>query len=79
MNDQNIKEQLLQNHEEYRRLWEQHQSFEQRLKQISSKSFVTDEEKLEVPTLKKKKLALKDQMQVIISQYRAQAGTAKHD
>jgi uncharacterized protein YdcH (DUF465 family) len=70
MNDQNIKENLLKTNEEYRRLWEQHQSYEQRLTQLASKSFATDEEKLEVPTLKKKKLALKDQMQLIISQYR---------
>jgi len=74
MNDQDIKEQLLKNNDEYRRLWEQHQTYEKRLEQLAAKSFATDEEKLEMPTIKKKKLVLKDQMQALISKYRAKAG-----
>lgn len=70
MNDQRIKEELLKSDHEYRKLWEQHQSFEKRLEQLTTKPHPSDEEMMEVPTLKKKKLALKDQMHAIILEHR---------
>jgi uncharacterized protein len=70
MNDQHIKDELIKSDHEYRKLWEQHQTFEKRLEQIGNKAHPTEEESLEIPVIKKKKLALKDQMQSIITEYR---------
>ncbi len=73
MNDQHIKDELIKNNHEYRKLWEQHQAFEKRLQQIGNKPYPSEEESLEIPVLKKKKLALKDQMQSMIAAYRKKA------
>ncbi len=56
---------LLQSHDEYRQLAEQHQQLDDRLQQFSDKHFLSDSEQLEEVTLKKKKLAAKDRMEEI--------------
>jgi uncharacterized protein YdcH (DUF465 family) len=46
-----------------------HTKYEERLSELSSLAFPSDEEQLEEATLKKKKLAIKDQMYSIMSQH----------
>ena len=60
---------LLQN-EEYRRLDEAHHEYESRLADLTSKPLLSDEEQVEEMTLKKKKLQVKDRMQVIARESR---------
>jgi uncharacterized protein len=64
-----VKEELMTRDPEFRELAREHTRYEQRLSELSALSYPSDEEQLEEITLKKKKLALKDQMYSIILQY----------
>jgi len=67
-NTESLKEQLIMSDPEFRELAREHGRYEERLSQLSALNYPNDEEQLEEATLKKKKLALKDQMQAIILQ-----------
>lgn len=67
-----IKDQLLNTDAEYKRLALEHRTYSDRLDQLARKPFLSESEKLEEVTLKKKKLILKDQMQDRINRYRQQ-------
>jgi uncharacterized protein YdcH (DUF465 family) len=67
-----LRDQLLKDNAEYRRLAAQHQSYDDQLEGLSSKSFLSEEEKLQEKTLKKKKLLLKDRMYSMVQKYRKQ-------
>jgi uncharacterized protein YdcH (DUF465 family) len=64
-----LKEELMTRDPEFRELAREHNRYEQRLSELSALTYPSDEEQLEEITLKKKKLALKDQMYSIILQY----------
>jgi uncharacterized protein YdcH (DUF465 family) len=64
-----VKEELMTRDPEFRELAREHTRYEQRLSELSALAYPSDEEQLEEITLKKKKLALKDQMYSIILQY----------
>ena len=64
-----LKEELMGQDAEFRELAKEHRKYEERLSELSSLSYPSDEEQLEEITLKKKKLALKDQMHSIMLQY----------
>ena len=68
------RDQLLNNHEEFRQLVLEHTQYEKRLDSLTQKRFLTDDEKLEEVRLKKLKLRLKDQMQNIERQFQQQVG-----
>ena len=72
---QTVREVLLQENEEFQRLAHKHEELEERLTFLSGKIFLSDEEKLEEVTLKKKKLAVKDKMAVLIRNYQAKRPT----
>lgn len=65
-----IKDYLMNTNEEFRRLAAQHRDYSEKLDRLSHKAFLSEAEKLEEVTLKKKKLLLKDQMQALISKHR---------
>ena len=69
-----LKQDLLVNNEEYRRLHEQHHEYESRLSALTEKVVLSDEEQVEETTLKKKKLQVKDRMEAIAR--RAREGAA---
>ena len=62
---------LLTNHDEFRKLVQEHLQYSQRLDLLTQKRYLSDEEKLEEVRLKKLKLRLKDQMEQIERQYRS--------
>ena len=62
----NIKEELMTSNPEFRELAREHGRYEARLSELSTLSYPSDEEQLEEVTLKKKKLAIKDQMYSIM-------------
>ena len=64
-----LKEELMGQDAEFRELAKEHRRYEERLSELSSLSYPSDEEQLEEITLKKKKLALKDQMHSMMLQY----------
>jgi uncharacterized protein YdcH (DUF465 family) len=61
-----IKELLLRESEEFQQLSKRHQELDERLNALTSKFLLSDEEKVEEVTLKKKKLAIKDRMAIMI-------------
>jgi uncharacterized protein len=62
---ESVREQLLASHEEFRRLAQEHTTYSQRLSSLIEKRYLTDDEKVEEVRLKKLKLRVKDQMQMI--------------
>jgi len=66
------RDQLIADHEEFRKLAIEHTQYEKRLDSLTQKRYLTDDEKLEEVRLKKLKLRLKDQMQSIERQFRQQ-------
>ena len=64
-----LKEELINRDPEFRELAREHHKYEERLGELSALSYPSDEEQLEEITLKKKKLALKDQMYSMMLQY----------
>ena len=66
MESRDISQILYEQNTEYKNLTDQHRSLEIRLQELSSRLYLSDSEKLEEITLKKKKLILKDRMQELI-------------
>ena len=60
----------LQVNSRFEELTRQHHSFDQRLHDLASMSYLTDAQHLEELTLKKKKLAIKDQIAALLADTR---------
>jgi uncharacterized protein len=67
-----VRDLLLAQNDEFRRLVQEHSQYSQRLDALSSKRFLSEDEKVEEVRLKKLKLRLKDQMETLEQQYRRQ-------
>jgi len=70
MQEKELREIMLRESEEFKKLHRQHQKFEKELEKFKDKSFLTEDEKLKEKELKKKKLALKDRMYFLMREYR---------
>ena len=66
---QEVKNLLLRSNEHYRELAERHHQLDDRLHELTEKHYLSDTEQLEEVTIKKRKLALKDQMEAIARDY----------
>jgi uncharacterized protein len=66
---QEVKNLLLRSNDHYRQLVERHHQLDDRLHQLTDKHYLSDTEQLEEVTLKKRKLALKDQMEAMAREY----------
>lgn len=67
-----LKAHLMKTDDEFRRLAEQHSQYHRQLEALEAKPYLTPQEEIEEHRLKKLKLQLKDQMNQIMSRYRAQ-------
>ena len=68
---QEVKSLLLREDEHFRNLAERHHQLDDRLHQLTDRHYLTTSEQVEEATLKKRKLALKDQMEEIVRDYAA--------
>jgi len=75
MDETQIKEYLSDHDHEFRKLAEEHKNFERRLQELHQKPHRNANDQFEETILKKKKLAIKDQMQLIISRYQTEHTT----
>ncbi len=67
-----LKAHLMETNEGFRRLALEHCEHSKKLDELASRSYLSPEEQVEEVRLKKMKLRLKDQMEQIMSRYRAQ-------
>ena len=70
-----LKEELMASNPEFREMAREHGRYEERLSELSALTYPSDEEQLEEVTLKKKKLALKDQMYSLMLEHEKRAST----
>ena len=61
-----LKRELLAGNPEFKALYDDHAAAKQRLKELAEKSFLSEEDELEVKQLKRHKLFLKDRMAAIV-------------
>jgi len=66
---QQVKNFLLHSNPEYRELAERHHQLEDRLHELTDRHYLTSSEQIEEVTIKKRKLAVKDQMEQIARAY----------
>jgi len=70
--DAELREQLLKDNADFRRLAAEHQQYSDQLEDLTNKHFLSEEEQLQEKNLKKKKLMLKDQMYSMVQKVRKQ-------
>ena len=70
MQEDEIKQHLMSSNPEFRRLVEEHHQFEGKLQELQTHHFLSEKDLVEEATLKKKKLHLKDEMNMLIKNYR---------
>ena len=63
-----VRDELIKSNSAFRDLVHQHQDFEARLSELSHLSYPSEDEQLEEVTLKKKKLAIKDEIYSMMEQ-----------
>ncbi len=66
---ESVKAELLKENQNFRELAQKHQNYEKRLTEIAQLTYPSDEEVLEESVLKKKKLAVKDEMFNMIQEH----------
>jgi len=65
-----LRDELIQTDDEFRRLHEEHLACKERLHEINQKSLLSQDDEIEEKKIKLHKLALKDRMEQILRAYR---------
>jgi len=68
--DEDLTARLMKENEEFLRVKQAHAELAKQLDEIESKPYLTPQDEMEIKVLKKKKLACKDKMEKILTQYR---------
>ena len=68
---EDLKHLLIETNHEFRELASKHHSLDDRLHELEAKHFLSDDEQFEEVSNKKRKLHLKDQMELILRTYRS--------
>ncbi len=69
MRETEIKELLINNNAEFKKIYDEHQNYEKELDKFKEKHYLTNNEEILIKEIKKKKLRLKDKMQEMIENY----------
>ncbi len=73
-----LKRQLLQSDEEYRKLATRHHDLDEQIHSLTARHYLSEPEQIEEVRLKKVKLQLKDQMENILRRHSTDGGGAPH-
>jgi uncharacterized protein len=65
-----LKAELIQTDEQFRRLYEEHREYERRLSELNQKSLLSQDDEFEEKKIKLHKLVLKDRMEQILRAHR---------
>ncbi|HEX9940476.1 MAG TPA: DUF465 domain-containing protein [Thermoanaerobaculia bacterium] len=65
-----LKAELIETDDDFRRLYEEHQEYERRLQTINQKTLLSQEDEIEEKKIKLHKLVLKDRMEQILRIHR---------
>jgi uncharacterized protein YdcH (DUF465 family) len=68
---EDLKHLLIETNQEFRELASKHHSLDSRLQELELKHYLSDAEQFEEISLKKRKLHLKDRMELILRQHRS--------
>jgi uncharacterized protein YdcH (DUF465 family) len=68
--EEELVERLMREDEEFSRTKQAHSRLVKQLEELEKRSFLTPQDEMEIKIIKKKKLALKDQMEKILMKYR---------
>jgi len=68
--EEELIERLMKENEEFLKVKQSHSQLSNQLEELEKKLFLTPQDEMEIKIIKKKKLALKDQMEKILVQYR---------
>lgn len=68
---EDLKHLLIETNQEFRELASKHHTLDSRLHELESKHYLSDAEQFEEISLKKRKLHLKDRMELILRQHRS--------
>jgi uncharacterized protein YdcH (DUF465 family) len=69
-NQDDLKAELIQTDDQFRRLHEEHCEYERRLGELNQKSLLSQDDEIEEKKIKLHKLALKDRMEEMLRSYR---------
>lgn len=72
-----LKQHLLANDASYASLAQEHSQYEKRLSELAALHYPSADEQMEEMTLKKKKLYLKDQMEVILRRHKQEQAAGR--
>ena len=67
---EDLKHLLIETNQEFRELASKHHSLDDRLHELEAKQYLSDAEQFEEVKLKKRKLQVKDQMEIILRNFR---------
>jgi uncharacterized protein YdcH (DUF465 family) len=68
--EEELIERLMRENEEFLKAKQTHSQLVKQLEELEKKPFLTPQDEVEIKIIKKKKLAIKDQMEKILIQYR---------
>ena len=68
--EEELIERLMKQDQEFLRAKQNHTQLAKQLEELEGKPYLTPQDEMEVKILKKKKLAAKDQMEMILMKYR---------
>ena len=72
-----IRQQLMRENKQFRRLYNKHRDYEQRLEELSRRLYLNEKERIEEKNIKKQKLLLKDKMQKMLRDYQQKTTSSK--
>jgi uncharacterized protein YdcH (DUF465 family) len=70
-----VKDALLRTDEAFRQLVSEHQALDAQIRQLSALAYLTDRQRYEETSLKKRKLAVKDRIEAIVRGRHASPGS----